>query len=198
MGLLISNKISHQLNEFDGGIRVCSELSKGSTFSFKIIDYLFEDKECLMTLSDHKIGKIAKMECKLLEYSNTFCDYESILVFKSKLSFRTSTDVNLLPDKKYQPNLSGSISNYTSKSSKYNVYGSFLEKSNKSSSSKYSKNHFFFAEAGTFKNFGIYEDYKTKEVFIDKKIDFITQFMRNKCTCPYILAVDDNDFNILL
>lgn len=195
---MISNKISHQLNEINGGINVESELGKGSVFSFKIIDHAILENECLMTTSNHIIENIFKMECRLIHGLPTINnDNESIMILH-KNSQASFNDIPNFLDRKHQKKLSGSIGNNTSKESKIIFGGLSMEKSLKSNSSKHlSKSHFFFAEAGTFKNFTSHEDFKQKEVFIEKKKEFIINYMHRKCSCPFILAVDDNDFNNL-
>lgn len=63
LGLLISNKLALVLNEMDEGIKVESELNKGSKFYFKIFDFSPQEQ---ITLSSHRIGFINMKECKLL------------------------------------------------------------------------------------------------------------------------------------
>ena len=196
LGLVISNKIAHQLNEIDGGIKVESELGKGSTFSFKMIDHLIEEKECLMTASHHAIEKIFKIECRLINSTVPIIENESVMLpFLHKNSSSSIIDIPTILEKKNHRKLSGSFDN---PSSKRIFLASSFEKSIKSISSKYlTKGHFFFAEAATFKNFTSLEDFKSKECFIERKKEFITHYMHLRCSCPYILAVDDNDFNNL-
>lgn len=195
---MISNKIAQQLNERNGGIKVESEFEKGSTFSFKIIDYLIEEKECLMTASDHMIKNIFKIECRFINKPLPTLENDSVnLSFHHKNSIPSINDIL---EKKNKRKFSASLDNNSSnsKGSKILMLGSSLENNVKTISSKYlSRSHFFFAEAGTFKNFNSPEDFKSKELFIEKKKEFIIQQMHLRCTCPYILAVDDNDFNNL-
>ena len=187
---MISNGIAYQLNEKGGGIKVKSEFGKGSTFSFKIIDLLIEEKDCL-TASDHFIENIFKMECKLIK--GTTVDTQPITMTITRKN--TSINDSMLDRRSHEKRSNSSI---TSKNSKRIVNNSFIEKSLRSISSKYnSKTHFFFAEAGTFRSFISPDDVKSKESLIERKKEFITQQMHQKCSCPYILAVDDNDFNNL-
>ena len=197
LGLVISNKIAHQLNEINGGIKVESELGKGSTFSFRIIDHIINENECPMTTSNHIIEKIFKMKCRMINGSCPPNENESILVFH-KNSLASFNDIPNYLERKHHRKLSDSIGNNTSKGSKIIFRGFSMEKSIKSNSSKsLSKNYFFFADAGTFKNFTSHDDFKLKELFIERKKDLITNYMHRRCACPYILAVDDNDFNNL-
>lgn len=288
LGLLISNKIAHQLNESNGGIKVESELGKGSIFSFRIIDKMIEEKEFLMSASDHNINEvsdmefklisnlhspnyydayqISEMECKLISnihipgnrdidkvseiesklISNvhTPVNHEEAFPYKilmNKLSFCESNSVKTLPEVKTINKMSGLIE-YDSPTNKQKINNSsdkethqyskslffrsgtatpksvgyknendfkqkdvFIEewKKNHISSiektpSKNSENHFFFKEAATFTRIPSINYFVFIEEFIGKKKDFIIQQMQSKCSCPYLLAVDDNDFNNLV
>jgi CheY-like chemotaxis protein len=193
LGLLISNRIAHQLNEKNCGIHVESELAKGSVFSFKITDFLNEENKYLMTASNHKIDHIFRMECRFINNEQSqHNENESIMVLPRKNSFSTLNDNTIIYERINNRNLSGSIGNNTSKSSKI-MFGV----SSSISSKNHSKCLFFFSEAGTFKNFVSHDDFKSRELLIDRKKEFIIQNMRRKCRCPYVLAIDDNDFNNL-
>ena len=179
LGLLISNKLVHQLNDYASGITVESEFRKGSKFSFEIKDYLQNEREFMLSLSSHRINSILNIECKMIGY------IDQIKEDKTKKSN------NIL---KTQTNF------ISSKSSKYveNTHSSLIIKSYCSSvsigSNIFSK-HIFF-ESNSFKNISN-EDYFSKELVMKKKKEFILAEMNRKCSCPFVLVVDDSDFNNL-
>ena len=178
LGLMISNKIAHQLNELNGGIKVESESGKGSIFSFKIIDKMSEEKEFLITSSIHDIDKVSEMEYKLI--NNLFSPFTLDESQNNKrlirnLSLSQYNSVKTLPEIKNTNKMSGSIDNDSSQNSKKKP-SSFSEKK----SSKTSKNQFFFTDIEALKNPVSSNDFKSKEFYYEEKKKDINIFTEKR------------------
>lgn len=178
LGLVISNKLAHQLSDCKGGIMVKSEFGKGSTFSFQFKDHSAKEIESMQSLSCHSIKNKYNLECKMITFIKQGGQEEKHENFGQNL--------------KIQPNL------LSSRFLKCSGGGASLmkAKSNISSQSLSSTKNNFFFETSSFKNI-TNEDCSSNEQMMEKKNEYITSQMnqRKGCGCPLVLVVDDNDFN---
>ena len=177
LGLVISNKLAHQLSDFKEGITVKSEFGKGSTFSFQFKNHTVKGAESMSSFSFQSIKNTYNLDCKMITF---------LRQGEQEENFKTGVK-----------NLKALTKNISSNFLKCSGGKPSININNDISSQSFTptKNHFFF-ETSSFKNL-TNEDCSSNEQMMEKKNEYIIKQMNNKqrCGCPYALVVDDHDFN---
>lgn len=175
LGLIISNKLTKQLNEQGLNIDVESEWEKGSRFSFIFDNHLVSAQD-EVTESNRKTNKVVN-DLKTLDYK-----------FIYQIDNSTNSVINSILEESFQK--ANSIAFISSL--KLNSLKSSINNKKK----KNNRKSFFISEATSYKTSlmgSICEELKIEDMEEQLKQTFETK----KCECPLALVLDDNDFNIL-
>jgi CheY-like chemotaxis protein len=172
LGLLISNKLAYLLNRSETGIEVVSDLHKGSEFSFK-----FFDEDSVLNEDEVILSHRKSLTLKNLNFVKLISEKEKVLHTKLYESVSSEQSFeNKITECLNKGNLDKCLIQVTDEKNEEIKISPEISVSSDSMISSH---------------------IRTNELMRNKIEAIKMRIRRKKCSCPYSLIIDDDDFNIL-